>query len=1038
MSDPFHLVIYSLLVVGIATPCAARPRFDQGFRGSVTDSQVAVIADATVTAKNLDTNAERTTQTDPAGHYSIRGLPPGRYVLNCAAAGFKSQDSDEKNLESDITLTVNFTLEAGSVTSQVEVTSAEAQLIDVTSTAVHALLSARQIENLPLNGRDVLSLLSLQPGVTQFLTNGIATRANTIMGGSLTVADGINMDGGDNNSAGITENPSLSLPLGALREVSIVSQSQAEFGRYSSGSINLITKAGSNQFHGTAMYAHRNSALAARDFFEVAKSRFLSHQFAPNFGGPIARNRTFFFVAYEGMRELDARPRLASVPSQSALEKAGSILAANGVVENRLSSELLNLFPKPDKPGDFHNRTINAPAINNANTYAIRLDHSLSDRDMVFARYNYHRADQLFPPLTSNFARPSESPFPGFRIDSAGTDQAILLNYTKLLSSSAFNEARLTYHRTMADRFPEDRNLDPISIGLNTGVTDPEQFGLPFIAVTGFDALGSPVVLPLHQSNDTWQLADSFILTRGRHQSKFGGDFLRQLVDSRNDTGKRGRIVFDGSVLSDPLADFLAGLPSGNTGIVRGNSQSATVTNSINLFVQDSYKVSSNLTLEVGLRYEFNGVIHDEQKRLSNFIPQSNGLIQEGSDRLPKLYESDFNNFAPRIGAVWDVTGKQRLVIRGSWGIFFNAPQQSIFISLGPFTNSLNSGAMTNPVGPAPAFAKTLSPPIPFGPGLPIFGSSPVPNPPFDLFAVDPNLRTPYFHNYSLGITYEGPKKVILEATYAGSTGRKLFRLSDINQPTPGDAGTKDARRPFFSQFPQFRAIDQLGSTATSSYHSLRLSARGSYGSKLTFNASWVFSKSTDEASSAFELPQDSRNLHAEHALSSFDQRHRFTFSGVYLLSDSADNLRGGWQISGIFNASSGRPLTPIISFDNSGTGTFSDRPDVAGDPHLRTNEVQLFNRGAFKIPPQGSFGDAGRNSLTGPRLVYFDFRVQKEFRLNERIRLAFRWDFFNIFNHPNFDLPSLIVDDPAFGRVNATDLLHGRRKIEAGVRLSF
>jgi outer membrane receptor protein involved in Fe transport len=989
--------------------------------GTLSDQQGAAVADARVTAINLSTGQQYEAMTGSSGEYIIANVPAGKYSIQFAAKGF-AQQVEEVTAGVNQIAQVDGTLKAGAQQEVASVTS-ENPLIELDKTDIATVVSERQLANLPLNDHRINAFVLLTPGAW-------VSGAGGSIGGQRPRSNSFVLDGVDNNhSNGETEDQQL--PFDSVQEFSVSSTYPAEFGRSSGGLVNAVTKHGTNNLRGSLYYFHLNSALAARDFFESNKSRLLAHDFGFTLGGPIARDKTLFYVGYEATRALEPQPRLGSVPSEQRLTAARSLLASRGLTENLLSARILNLFPSPDRPGDFDNRAINSPATNHSDIFLVRVDHVFNSKNSVYGQYLFSRSDRLFP-LAPSF-------FPTFRTDSSSGAQFLSLTLTSIPSNQIANVTRFSYHRDREALFAGDRSFDPSTIGLNTGVVDPQRFGLPFIKITGFDALGSPVSVPRKQVGTTWQLGYDFNESRNIHTIKAGLDFRRVSVNSRNDSGTRGRIVFDGSVLGDPLADFLGGLPSGNTGILRGVTQRGTATNSVNLYAQDNIRLRPNLTIDIGLRYEISSIVHEDGNRLSNFVPQFGGLVQVGSPQLPKLYKNDFNNFAPRIGIGWDPQNNSKMVILANWGIYYDTPAQYLFIGLGPFTNSVIPGSTMNPVGPDPVFAISPARPIPFGPGVAIFGNPAAPVGPIDLFAVEQNLKTPYVQRFGLGIKRELLLGTVFEINYVGSVGNHLFRLIDFNQPTPGEPDTRDARRPFFSRFPQFRTIDMLISAARSNYHSLSVSLRREYKNRLAFNAHYTLSKSIDDAPRPSELPQDSRNLRAERAVSSFDQRHRFVLYWVYGLPDSKWKLLRGWQAQGIFEAASGRPITPVISFDNSGTGNFVDRPDKVGDAGTRLGDrTRLFNPDAFRIPTQGTLGNVGRNSLVGPGLNNWNFSVIKKILWKQERVVEIRCEFLNLFNHPNFGMPDPIVDDPNFGRITATSPDFGHRRIRLGARITF
>jgi hypothetical protein len=998
--------------------------------GVVRDPEGGVVPGALVAATDALTAKEYTAVADEDGSYQLQ-VPRGNYRLVMYAMGFKSYVVPSVSVSPSQETGVDVAMEAGAISETVTVTAGISVIDEYTSVNL-TMVDGHKVAELPLSlSGSVNNLALLSPGI---VSNRSGEGLGVSVNGNRARSNNFMIDGVDNNDqsigAYVADSQVQELPFGTIQEATIASPIEAEMGRGPGGIVNIMTRSGGNDLHGSGFYFHRNSRLDARDFFETRKSPSRAHRFGFTVGGPVVRNRTFFFGSYEGNREFEARPHLLSVPSPPRLAAARSVLAAHGLTENPLSVRLLQFFPPPERARDFHNLAVNSPAVRDSDSFNVRLDHNFNDSNYTLVRYYASRSEQMFP-LTPSF-------FQGFRADFSGRAQMLYASLRSVIKSTNANEALFSYARDREHFSPEDRFFDPASIGLNTGVNDPERFGLPFIKITGFDALGAPFNLPGRETATTWQLKDVFTKIIHDTDLKVGADFRRVLSNSLNEAGTRGRIFFDGSVLGDPLADFLAGLPAGDTGILRGDPRRGLALNYFSWFAQAVIKINSRLTLNAGLRYEFDGVPREEQNRMSNFVPELGRLLPVGSAELPKLYRNDLNNFAPRLSFVWDVTGSGLTVMRAGWGLSYDAPHPRLFVSLCPCANSVGQGVTTNPAGASPVFAINPSGAIPFGPSRPVFGGAPGPDSPLDIHAVERNLKTPSVQEFSFGLQKEFPRQYVLELAYQGAVGTHLYRTLDVNQPMPGDPQTRDARRPFSVRFPQFRSINLLSSSARSSYHSLRLSVRRRMSHGLWFDAGYNFSKAIDDASGDNELPQDSRDLRAERSRSSFDRRHRFVLSFIYELPRLGPAVLHGWQVAGNFRAESGRPFTPIISFDNSGTGMFVDRPNLIGDPRVSQDSTQLYSLLAFRVPQRGTLGNLGRNSLEGPGSNSLDFTLMKKTGLWPDKSLELRLDFFNLLNHPNFRMPNSYVDDPAFGRVNATEVYGGRRRIQIGVRLLF
>jgi hypothetical protein len=511
-------------------------------------------------------------------------------------------------------------------------------------------------------------------------------------------------------------------------------------------------------------------------------------------------------------------------------------------------------------------------------------------------------------------------------------------------------------------------------------------------------------------------------------------------VDAFFDAGYRGRLDFD------TLADFLAGNLSGGRQ-ARGDSQRNTFQNSHAAYVQDGFRVTRNLTINAGLRWDYFGVIDEKDGLLSNFDP-ARGLVLVSSGGLERLYPRDWNNFSPRLGVAWDVTGKGKTVLRAGWGLFYDAYSQDFFTGQLPF-NTFNPGPAYNPVGPRPILF-SFSTVGQIEPGVPIFTD-------FldsDVFAVDPNLRTPYVENFNLNVQQELARNVVLQVGYVGSQGRKLFRYRDINQPVSPAVSTARPfdNGPFAPSGGTFFYVNNLETSAGSSYNALQtsLTARARRGFTATVNYTW--SHAIDNASDGQDYvanatqPDNSSRADLERASSNFDNRHRFVAAVSYEVPNLFGRharLGGGWQLNGVVTLRTGNPFHVNLFDDYNGTGEFFPRPDLVGDPYAGTSGHERFlNLSAFKVPctldPAGDgsaascipgtqhFGSLGRNSLRGPGYRNFDFSVLKDTPLREGVRLQLRAEVFNLFNHPNFASP-LLPGFAADASFNGIDPVTGR-----------
>ncbi|MDQ3061612.1 MAG: TonB-dependent receptor, partial [Acidobacteriota bacterium] len=689
-------------------------------------------------------------------------------------------------------------------------------------------------------------------------------------------------------------------PVDALGEFSLQTQGAAEYGRNSGAVVNIVVKSGTNDFHGTAYGFIRNDDFDARNFFEQTRNEFRNGNFGGVIGGPIWKNRTFFFTGYEGQREFVNSPFNVIVPSAADIATARVYNATvRSRPENALGTRLLGLFPSANlNVTTGNNYAFAAPNLNNSNNFLVKIDHRFSDNFSLSGRYIYGKGTQNFP-LTSG----NGSPLPEYQTVVPTKIQLFGINFSNVFSPTLFNEARIGYNRFEQTFTPLDAAFDPTSLGLVTG---SGVNSLPTITVTGFVSLGAPTNVPRGRISSAFQVVDNVTLTRGSHTFKFGGEYRRAMVDSFADQNARGRINFANNdvppINPDPirftsairsLADFLAGVVStSGTVLLRGDTRRQTFTNNFGFFAQDDWKITSRLTLNLGLRYEYLGVLQEKENRLSNFL-FDRGLVRVGDAGLKNVWNPDYNNFAPRFGFAYDVLGEGKTIVRGAVGMYYDTPSQDYFLLQG-FQNGGPGSLGLNPLPGLGVFNVTPTAPIPFGPNISIFGAATggLPTSNISLFATDINQRTPYIFNYNVNVQQQLFKDTVLQVSYVGSQGRKLYRVRDINQATPGSAATRQSRRPLNAQFPQYSFINYLDASASSSYNALQANIRQRLTSGLNLNISYTLSKSTDDASNGIyggtrgvSFPQDSYNLQAERAVSSFDVRNRFTLNFVYDLN---------------------------------------------------------------------------------------------------------------------------------------------------------
>lgn len=982
--------------------------FRGSIQGTVTDSQGAVVADADVIISSPQTGLTRPTKTDGAGEYSVTELPIGVYEVTVKKGGFRDQTIKEVKVEVSATSRVDVHLQLPSAAEVVDVT-AGAPLVETTENNMGGTIEAQQITELPISGRDFTKLLVMVPGsggdpsgvadspgsFGLFSINGNRGRSNNYL------IDGTDMNDGYRNlpainQGGVFGTPATILPIDAIDELSVLNSTEAEYGRNSGATVNIVTKSGTNNVHGSGYEYFRNNGLDARNFFNpvgTEQNVFHNNQFGLSLGGPFVKDKTFWFAAYEGQREGVGIPTVATVPTQAQLNQA---IADNGGVVNPVIANLLARNPWPSPTLSDGTLFTSDSANNRVDSVIGKLDQHIGKSDVFTARYFFGNSDQSFP-----LALVGGGILPGFNTTTPTTVNIVSVSYTHVFSPKLLMELRGGYNRFNEDFFPQDHSFDPSTIGLNMG-TGAQDLGLPQIKVAGFATLGANTSVPRGRTDTNWQFDDNISYTAGRHNWKYGWEFRRTFVDGFFDNGYRGSLSFDN------LDEFIAGTPSGGRQ-AQGNSSRQTFQNNNSLYLEDSFRLWPRLTVNYGVRWEYFGVIGEAKDRFS--ILDSSGNLH----LVHQLYPRDLNNFAPRASAAWDIQGNTKTVLRAGWGLYYDAFSQDFFVGQLPF-NTFNSGPAYNGIGPD-AITFSFSPAATLQQNVRVFDPSTFAA--SDVFTVDQNIRTPYIQIYNLNLERELNQKIALQLGYVGSAGRKLFRYIDLNQVNPA-TGTV--------AFPGLGFVNQFQSSASSNYNSLQASLNFRDWHRLTSTINYTYSHSIDNASDGQDYvpnatqPDNSFRPDRERASSNFDMRQHFSWTFNYLAPNLGHVrwLSSGWGLNGVLTASAGQPFNVNYLFegDFNGSGEFFGRPDLVGNPFQGTSTPgAILNLSAFAVPCNVDaggnciagtqhFGNVGRNAFVGPAYTNFDFGLSKENKITERVKLQFRANIYNLFNHPNFANP--------------------------------
>jgi hypothetical protein len=1008
--------------------------FRGAIAGSIVDASGAAVPGATATLSSPATGLTRSTLTTQGGDFSLPDLPLGFYSLTVTKEGFQSIKVD--NVEVSVSKVTNLSLKL-SVASQAAVVevSAEAASLETTTSALTGVVGPKIVAEMPLMGRDFRQMLKIAPGVSPSSgsVNGMRTSGNNYQ-----------IDGADNNDAfhnssavnqgGVAGIAGTLLPVEAIDQFSVQTNASAESGRNGGSSVNLVIKSGTNDLHGSAYYFNRNEYFASLSPFAAAgsaKRKIRNDQYGFSVGGPIFKDRTFFFVTGEAQKAIAGLSFLTTHPSTAWVNNATSILNSYGIAVNPVSTNLLKFWPSRGNslPATANNFLASDQADYDSYNAIVKIDHRFSANHSIAARYFGGTGKQIAD---------SGVPYREFFqiAPSRMTNMSVVMN--DILSNRMVLQTTLGVNYFLQTFNDLDTSYNPVAAGLNTGVTEATLQGSPTLRISGF--AGASATQPLGRIDSTGHLTSNLNINAGAHQLKVGGEYRRARLDVFYDTNKRGSFTFDGtrgpwaadaslSAAQKALADFLAGYVTGNNGgqIVRGQLQRDYWQNSFDWWIHDNWQVNSKLNLNFGLRYTYHGVLSDEKNTITNFIP-GKGFVTPGVD-VDSLYPKDLNNFAPRFGFAYTPKKAGKTVIRGSYGFFYDVPPLNFIVANTGVPNGGAAGVHANPGGPAPVYSIVRSG-FTIVKDEAIFGAT-APRPPFGVFSVSQDFRVPYVQNYNLNIQQQLSKDAVLQIGYVGSQGHHLSLLRNINAPVPGTTGATQDRRPYNAAYPTLASINELNSIGNSNYNSLQTQLRVTRWKRLTGVANYTWGKGIDNGSNVRNaIPANSYDLSRERGPASFDIRHTFTGYLTYDIPQIGQRFRRlsqGWQVNGLITAHGGEPLDILAGTNVSGSADSRDRVDVVGDPFsgltpASGTSVRYFNAAAFARPAAGTFGNIGRNAIYGPGFGSFDFSVFKNTTITERITAQFRLEIFNLFNRANYANPGTsLASSTAFGIITNT-----------------
>lgn len=1047
-----------------------------GIGGSVTDPSGATVPRARVTVTHKQTGQSQLQTTVDAGLFTFPVLPAGDYELVVEANGFAPLRLSQVKVEIDRTIRLQLELVITGA-ERIEV-SAVSETVDRDSNTLGQTVTERHVTDLPLNGRNFTQLGLLQAGVAP-LTSGLISAGGSIkatqafaVNGQRPESNNFLLDGVRNVNR-VDGGFAIRTPIDALQEFRILTHTAPpEYGSASAASVSVITRSGGNSAHGTVYYFGRNDVVDARNFFSAGVEPLKQHQYGATLGGPIRRNRLFFFGYYEGFRNRQGVTKTATVPTPA--ERAGDFSALQDPSTNNLLINFLSGQPFPGNriPDEMFNgvsqRVLDfyplgnvSPSLfratevlrNDVDQGGIRIDAIARETDQVAIRYATSSGSN-FNPLSIRGAD-----VPGFATGDDIRAHSATISHTHVFGPRTLHNVRGAFSRYQFLFDKRFNHTTPRSLGFQYDNTFEPALGPPYFIVNGYASVGNPITGPRNSAQNDYEIDDTLSLVRGAHTIKVGGGFRRTQLNISQGIAANGFFVFAPFPTNSSFANFLIGFPvvffQGG-----GDFQRGLRSFEVSAYAQDQWRVTRKLTLNYGLRYEVNSPFAEIRDRLNEFaagqqsqvFPDApRGILFPGDPGVAKrILDIYYKGLMPRIGIAYDPTGSGRMSVRAAYGVFFDSfsngtgmPMQAA-ISAIPFLQAVQLGPpalnYTNPWGATG---------VPFRPG---FFPKPV-----TMLTEDSAGRPPYAQNWNFSIQQSLPSAMLFEVRYVGTKGTRVPRFIEANPSvyTPGATSQSvDAKR-IYAGCPaaggpcDFASVGLVNYSTNSTYHALQATLSRRFNRGLTFSTSYWFSKTLDYVSSMNvagsaprlvsgenDIAQNPFDLRAEHGPSLFDAKHRWTASVTWelpfgkTLQGVSRAVLGGWQLNGIATVTSRTPFTVYDSRNVAQqgshpeiTGFAGSRPDLIADPNRGARTVeQWISRSAFRrldaVAEAGRFGNAGRNIARGPGQGALDVSAFKNWSLSERVRAQLRVEAFNVTNHPNFGVPVNDLVSPNFGRI--------------------
>jgi Carboxypeptidase regulatory-like domain/TonB dependent receptor len=1073
---------FAFLLTGFAV--VAYAQVDTGsISGTVKDSGGSVIVDATVTVTNPSSGASFTTKTNHDGFYTVVDLKPGAYNVATAAPGFQAITKTGIDLRLQDRLAINFDLQVGQALTSIQVQDT-APALETETSSLGQVVESHAIESLPLNGRNYIQLATLGAGTTPSQRSN--ERNSFVANGQREIQNSYVLDGIDNKNKIVgfdsSDAESVEPIVDAIQEFKVQTATfSAEFGQSAGGVVNASIRSGTDHIHGTVFEYLRNSWMDASPFFQpalTAKPQFIQNQYGATVGGPIIKNRTFLFFAWQSSRIDDASPQLAVVPTASQLQGNFASTIYNpattepnpngkGYVRtpfpgnhipvsdfDPVAAKLLTLFPAPNLTGANNFFSNQKETVNN-DQYIGRLDHRFSDKDTAFARYVANFSTNVLPAV---LPPPASSPSVVWP-----EAHSFAASESHVFTPTLLNEARIGYQETREKQTVlGPRLFDQYGI---IGAPDlPQVTGLPTFAVTGFTTIGTTGPgtlqtsatgsgnLPIDKQGRTIQANDNLTWQHGRHVLKFGFDFQQVTLYAKVTLSARPAYSFSGVYTQNPqnrtgtgspLADFLLGDTSSSSVSTASDSESRQ--HIWQGYVQDDWKATSKLTVNAGLRYELPLPFYETSNHYADAILEPGPLYgtlldasQAGQHGYRRSFvDPNFRNFAPRLGFAYQAS--PATVVRAAGGIFY-ARDENVPVADRPTNNPpyyVLSSYTSDQIDPSIVLAT----------GFPANAISPTSVKTPSVNSYLKHSPTPYVQQWTLNLQHDFGFGFVGQLTYVGSSTHRLYYPNQIDQPTPGP-GAVQPRRPF----PQFSALRAYAPLVDANYNSLQAQVERRFTNGFSLLAAYTWGHAIDDGPSQVDTvvaPQNAYDFAAERGNSAYDVRNRLVVSSLYELpfgkgkaflsgSRVGSAIAGGWLLTGIFSAQSGLSFTPVESVDGSNTGT-TQHPNRVGNGNLSSSERTIrhwFDTSAFATPAQYTFGNSGRNILTGPGFHNVDLGLSRTISLIESTSLEIRAEAFNIFNTPQFGLPNATLGQSTTGVIST--VTNPQRQLQLAAKIHF